>query len=115
MVPSPPSVITRSILWEPWPVVDGIDDIWVAEGGSTYRDATLLHLLVCPVYLHGTPLREGSESEDDCLPLESASNASVFKHTHTRKESMVSITGFVRSLFTMRIDLTCSAFAFVLS
>ena len=36
---------------------------------STYRDATPLHLLVCPVYLRGTPLREGSESEDDCLPL----------------------------------------------
>ena len=44
------------------------------------------------------------------LPLESGSHASVFEHTHTRKESMVSMTGFVRSLFTMRIDLTCSAF-----
>jgi hypothetical protein len=77
---------------------------------STYQDATLLHLLVCPVYLHGTPLREGSEFEDDCLLLELGSYASVFKHAHTRKESIVSMTGFVRSLFTMRIDLTCSAF-----
>jgi hypothetical protein len=77
---------------------------------STYQDATLLHLLVCPVYLHGMPSREGSESEDDCLSLESGSHASIFKQTHTRKESMVSMTGFVRSLFTMRIDLTCSAF-----
>jgi hypothetical protein len=79
-------------------------------GRSTYRNATLPHLLVCPVYLHGTPLREGSESEDGCLPLESGSHVGVFKHTHTRKESMVSMTGFVRSLFTTRIDLTCSAF-----
>ena len=79
-------------------------------GRSTYQDATLLHLLVCPVYLHGTLLREGSESEDDYLPLESGSRAGVFQHTHTRKESMVSMTGFVRSLFTMRMDLTCSAF-----
>jgi hypothetical protein len=38
-------------------------------GRSSYRDATLLHLLVCPVYLHGTPLREGSESEDDCFAV----------------------------------------------
>ena len=38
-------------------------------GRSTHRDATLLHLLVCPVYLHGTPLREGSESEDDCFAV----------------------------------------------
>jgi hypothetical protein len=30
--------------------------------------------------------------------------------THSRKESMVSMTGFVRSLFTMRIDLAWSAF-----
>lgn len=30
--------------------------------------------------------------------------------THSRKESMVSMTGFVRNLFTMRMDLTCSAF-----
>jgi hypothetical protein len=28
---------------------------------------------------------------------------------YSRKESMVSMTGFVRNLFTMRIDLTCSA------
>ena len=89
---------------------NSINDIWVAGARSTYQDATLLHLLVCPVYLHGTPLREGSEFEDGCLPLKSESHASVFKHTHKRKESMVSMTGFVRSLFTMRIDLTCSAY-----
>jgi hypothetical protein len=109
MVPSPPRVMTRSILWAPWPVVNSINDVCVLRR-STYQDATLLHLLVCPVYLHGTLLREGSEFEDGCLMLESGSHTSVFKHTHTRKESMVSMTGFVRSLFTMRIDLTCSAF-----
>ena len=38
-------------------------------GRSPYRDATLLHLLVCPLYLHGTPSREGSESEDDCFAV----------------------------------------------
>lgn len=48
---------------------NSINDIWVAGARSTYQDATLLHLLVCPVYLHGTPLREGSEFEDGCLPL----------------------------------------------
>ncbi len=80
-------------------------------GQCTHLGATFLHPLVYPVYLHGTPLHEGSESEDDCLLLESGSHASELKHTHTRKESMVSMTGFVRSLFTMRIDLTCSAFA----
>jgi hypothetical protein len=36
---------------------------------STCQDATLLHLLVCPLYLHGTPSREGSESEDDCFAV----------------------------------------------
>lgn len=43
--------------------------IFGSLGRSTYRDATLLHLLVCPVYLHETPLREGSGSEDDCFAV----------------------------------------------
>jgi len=35
--------------------------------------------------------------------------------THSRKESMVSMTGFVRNLFTMRMDLACSAFVLSLT
>jgi hypothetical protein len=30
MGPSPPRVITRSILWAPWPVVNSYDDIRIA-------------------------------------------------------------------------------------
>ena len=34
----------------------------------------------------------------------------VLMMAYSRKVSMVSMTGFVRNLFTMRIDLTCSTF-----
>ena len=34
---------------------------------------------------------------------------------HLRKESMVSTTGFVRNLFTIRMDLSCSAFVLSLT
>jgi hypothetical protein len=110
IVPSPPSVMTKSIFSAPCPVMDSYGSIQVEWDNGCTRTPHL-HALryVWPVFMEGLYTGVVRSKMADCF-LRQRSRASKEKNTHLRKESMVSITGFVRSLFTIRIDLTCSAF-----